>query len=239
MTITGNAWAGNLPQASRGLAMSLTLYYHPLSSFCWKALIALYENDTPFTAHLVDLGDATQRANFVELWPIGKFPVLRDEARGRTVAESSILIEYLQQHYPGPVPLIPPNADAALQVRAVDRFIDLHIHLRVQAIVNDALRPEGHRDPHGVNDARRRLQAGLGVLDREIGASTWATGEAFSLADCAAAPALFYANEVAPFGTAHRNVAAYLQRVMARPSVARAVAEAKPYFHLFPRDKIT
>jgi glutathione S-transferase len=219
--------------------MSLTLYYHPLSSFCMKALMALYENATPFTPHMVDLGDATQRAKFLQLWPIGKFPVLRDEARDRTVPESSILIEYLLQHYPGPVPLIPADPETALRVRASDRFIDLHIHLRVQAIVNEALRPEGHRDPHGVKDARTRLQAALGVLDREIAASTWAAGEAFSLADCAAAPALFYANEVAPFGDTHRHVAAYLQRLLARPSFARAVEEAKPYFHLFPKDKLT
>ena len=219
--------------------MSLTLYYHPLSSFCWKALMALYENATPFTPDLVDLGDPVQRAQFVELWPVGKFPVLRDEARDRTVPESSILIEYLLQHYPGPVPLIPADPDAALQVRARDRFIDLHIHMRMQAIVAEALRPEGHRDPHGVKDARARLQTALGVLDREIGASTWAAGEAFSLADCAAAPALYYANEVAPFGVEHRNLTAYLQRVMARPSFARVFEEARPYLHLFPKDRLT
>jgi len=218
--------------------MSLTLYYHPLSSFCMKALMALYENATPFTRHLVDLGDAAQRAELVALWPVGKFPVLRDDARDRTVPESSIIIEYLLQYYPGPVPLIPADPEAALHVRARDRLIDLHIHLRVQAIVNEALRPDGLRDPHGVKDARTRLQAGLAVLDRKIGASTWAAGEAFSLADCAAAPALFYANEVAPFGDTHRNVAAYLQRVMARPSFARALEEAKPYFHFFPKGRL-
>lgn len=219
--------------------MSLTLYYHPLSSFCWKALIALYENAIPFTPHLVDLSDATKRAEFLAVWPIGKFPVLRDEARGCTIAESSILIEYLAQHYPGPVPLIPADPEAALQVRARDRFFDLHIHMRMQAVVADALRPEGQHDPYGVQDARRRLQTALDLLDREIGGSSWAAGEAFSLADCAAAPSLFYANEVAPFGTTHRNVTAYLKRALARPSVARAVDEAKPYFHLFPRDRLT
>lgn len=219
--------------------MSLTLYYHPLSSFCMKALMALYENDVPFTPHLVNLGDPTAHEKFVALWPIGKFPLLRDEARDRTIPESSILIEYLGQHYPGPVPLIPADAETALRVRASDRFIDLHIHLRVQAIVNEALRPEGDRDPHGVKDARRRLQAGLDVLDRDIAASTWAAGEAFSLADCAAAPALFYANEVAPFGDTHPNVAAYFERLLARPSFARALEEARPYFHLFPKDRLS
>ena len=152
--------------------MSLTLYYHPLSSFCMKALMALYENDVPFTPHLVNLGDPTAHEKFVALWPIGKFPLLRDEARDRTVPESSIIIEYLLQYYPGPVPLIPADPEAALHVRARDRLIDLHIHLRVQAIVNEALRPDGLRDPHGVKDARTRLQAGLGVLDRELGGST-------------------------------------------------------------------
>jgi glutathione S-transferase len=219
--------------------MSLTLYYHPLSSFCWKALIALYENATPFTPHLVDFSNASQRAEFLALWPIGKFPVLRDDTRGVTVAESSILIEYLAQHYPGPVSLIPADAEAALQVRARDRFFDLHVHMRMQAIVADALRPEGQHDPYGVSDARSRLERALALLDKEIGASTWAAGEAFSLADCAAAPALFYANEVAPFGTTHANVAAYLQRVLTRPSVVRAVDQAKPYFHMFPKDRLT
>ena len=176
---------------------------------------------------------------FFALWPIGKFPVLRDETRGVTVVESSILIEYLTQHYPGPVSLIPADPEAALQVRARDRFFDLHIHMRFQALVADALRPEGQHDPYGVKDARARLQTALGLLEREIGASTWAAGEAFSLADCAAAPALYYVNEVMPLGATHGNVAAYLQRVLARPSVARAIEQAKPYLHMFPKDRLT
>jgi glutathione S-transferase len=225
-------------RAAWGGPMSLTLYYHPLSSFCQKVLVALYENATPFTPHLVDLSDTTQRAKFVELWPIGKFPVLHDAARDRLIPESSILIEYLSQHYPGPVRLIPDDPETALRVRAADRFIDLHIHLPLQAIVGDSLRPEGHHDPHGVKDARAKLQTGLGLLDREIATSTWGAGEAFSLADCAAAPALFYANEIVPLGTTHRNLASYLQRLLARPSFARAVSEAQPYFHMFPKEKL-
>ncbi|MEH2479298.1 glutathione S-transferase [Nitrobacteraceae bacterium AZCC 2146] len=219
--------------------MSLTLHFHPLSSFCQKVLTALYENATPFKPQMVELFDPVQRAAFLKLWPIGKFPVLRDEARDRTVPESSIIIDYLAQHYPGPVNLIPSDPEQARRVRARDRFIDLHVHMQVQKIVGDTLRPEGQHDPHGVREARALLQTALGVIDRDIAAAPWAAGETFTMADCAAAPALFYANEVAPFGTTHRNVAAYLQRLMARPSFARVVEEAKPYFHMFPKDKLS
>src|ERR1043166_7311824 len=126
--------------------MSLTLHFHPLSSFCHKVLIALYENGTPFTPQLVDFSDAAQRAAFRALWPVGKFPVLRDDARGETVPESSIIIEYLEQHYPGKTRLIPADGTRALATRAADRFYDLHIHLHMQKIVGDRLRPAGRQD---------------------------------------------------------------------------------------------
>jgi glutathione S-transferase len=184
--------------------MSLELYFHPLSSFCHKALIALYENDTPFEPHVVDLADETSRAAFRKIWPIGKFPVLRDEAKDRTIPESSMIIEYLAQHYPGRTRLVPTDADAALQTRMRDRFYDLYVNVPMQKIVTDRLRPAGRNDPHGVEEAKALLQTACGLLEEEMATRTWATGEAFSMADCAAAPALFYANTLSPF-TARRR----------------------------------
>ena len=216
--------------------MSLRLYFHPLSSFCQKALVGLYENDTPFERRIVDLGDETSRAAFLAVWPIGKFPVLRDEGRDRTIPESSIIIEYLHAHYPGPTMLLPDDADGALQVRLWDRFYDQHVNEPMQAVVADRLRPDGRKDPFGVEKAKARLQASYAVIEREMATRTWAAGEAFSMADCAAAPALFYADKVMPFGDAHANMARYFARLRERPSYARARAEAEPYFHLFPDD---
>lgn len=216
--------------------MSLVLYYHPLSSFCWKTLIALYENDTPFEPHLVNLADPASSAAFKEIWPIGKFPVLRDIAKDRTIPESSIIIEYLAQHYPGNIELVPADNDLARRARASDRFYDLYVHLNMQKIVGDRLRPEGQKDAFGVEQAKAVMQTAYAMIDREMGTSTWAVGEAFSMADCAAAPALFYANMVVPFGDGHnKNVGRYLDRLKQRPSFARALEEAEPYFKMFPR----
>jgi len=214
--------------------MSLKLYLHPLSSFCWKALIALYENDTPFTPIVVDLGNETSRAKFKEVWPIGKFPVLRDEANERTVPESSIIIEYLDMHYPGRTKLVPADPELARQVRFRDRFYDLHLHMSMQKVVGDRLRPESKRDPYGVEQAKALMQTAYGMIERDMGDKTWAMGDAFTMADCAAAPALFYANKVLPFGDAQKNVASYFGRLLERPSFARTVKEAEPYFSLFP-----
>jgi glutathione S-transferase len=216
--------------------MSLTLHFHPLSSFCWKALIALYENDTPFEPRLVDLGNETERAALLKLWPIGKFPVLRDDAKDRTIPESSIIIEYLDNYYPGRTRFIPADPKLALQTRLRDRFYDLYVHLSVQKIVGDRLRPEGKKDPHGVEEAKARIQSCYGMIDKEVAAKTWAMGEAFSLADCAASPALFYASKVMPFGDTHKNVTAYFDRLQARPSFARVIKEAEPYFGMFPQE---
>jgi glutathione S-transferase len=215
--------------------MSLTLYFHPLSSFCWKVLIALYENDTPFTPNLVNLGNASERAALLKLWPIAKFPVLRDDAQDRTIPESSIIIEYLDNQYPGRTRFIPADAKAALQTRLRDRFYDLYVHLPMQKVVGDRLRPEAGKDPHGVEEARARIQSCYGMIDREVATKTWATGETFTIADCAAAPALFYASKVVPFGESHKNVIAYLDRLKARPSFARVIKEAEPYFAMFPK----
>jgi glutathione S-transferase len=214
--------------------MSLTFLFHPLSSFCHKALIALYENGTPFTPQIVDLGDADDRAAFRKLWPIGKFPVLRDDARGETVPESSIIIEYIDQHYPGPAPLIPSEPGQAQRVRFLDRVFDLYVHLPMQTIVGDRLRPADKKDPYGVAQARTMIGTALGMIERDIAKSEWAAGDTFTLADCAAAPALFYADKVAPFGETHPHTAAYLKRLMIRPSYARTLKEAEPYFKFFP-----
>jgi glutathione S-transferase len=215
--------------------MSLTLHLHPLASYCWKALIALYENDTPFAANKVDLSSETERGALLKLWLIGKFPVLRDDARDQTVPESTVIIEYLDRYYPGRTRFVPADAELAWQTRLRDRFYDLYVHEPMQKIVGDRLRPEGKRDSHGVEEARARLRTSYGMIDREMATRTWAAGDAFSLADCAAAPALFYANEVMPFAANHGNVAAYFDRLKARPSCARVLREAEPYFAMFPR----
>lgn len=215
--------------------MALTLYMHPLSSYCWKALIGLYENSTPFTAQVVDLSNEASRAAFLRVWPIGKFPVLRDEARGLTIPESSILLEYLAQHHPGPVALLPADADQAREVRLWDRFYDQYVHEPMQKIVGDRLRPPGQGDPFGVEQARERLRTAYGMIEQAMASRTWAAGEAFTLADCAAAPALHYANRVVPLGDAHKNVLEYLRRLEERPSFARVLREAQPYAHFFPK----
>jgi len=215
--------------------MSLTLHFHPLASFCHKVLIALYENGTPFTANQVDLSNPAERAALLDLWPIGKFPVLRDDARKQTLPESTIIIEYLDRHYAGHTRFLPEDADRALQVRLQDRFYDLYVHEPMQKIVADRIRPAGAKDSHGVDEARARLTTSYGMIDREMATRSWALGDAFSLADCAAAPALFYANEVWPIGDAQAEARAYLDRLKTRPSYARVLKEAEPYFVMFPR----
>jgi len=214
--------------------MSLTLYFHPLSSFCQKALVALYENDIPFTPNIVNLFDEASATAFKKIWPIGRFPVLRDDARDRTVPESSIIIEYLAQHYPGTTQLIPADEDAARQMRLRDRFFDLYVNVPLGKVLTDRLRPPGRSDPHGVEEAKALLRISLGMIEQDMARKTWAMGDAFTMADCAAAPALFYADKVMPFGETHRHAAAYLARLMARPSYARALEEAKPYLKLMP-----
>jgi glutathione S-transferase len=218
--------------------MSLKLYFHPLSSFCQKVLVALYENDTPFEPHIVNLFDEASSAAFKKIWPIGKFPVLRDDARDRTIPESSIIIEYLQQHYPGKTRFVPANAELARQMRFRDRFFDLHVNVPMQKIVTDRLRPVGKNDSYGVEQAKGSLQTALGMIDQSMAANKWAMGEDFTMADCAAAPALFFADKVMPFGAAYPNAAAYLARLLRRPSFARAAKEAEPYLELVPKEKV-
>lgn len=214
--------------------MSLTLHMHPLSSYCWKVLIALYENATPFEARLVDFSDPEGIAAFRALWPTTKMPLLCDAARDRTVPETSIIIEYLQAAYPGPVRFIPDDPEAALRTRLMDRLFDLYVMTPMQAIVGDRIRPVDAKDPYGVAQARAQLAMAYGLLEGELAGRTWAAGEDFGLADCAAAPALFYANKVAPLTDSHPKVSAYLDRLLARPSFARVLQEAEPYFAMFP-----
>ena len=215
--------------------MSLTLHFHPLSSFCWKALIALYENDIPFAPNMVDLGNPAERAALLKMWPIGKFPVLRDDAWGETVPESSVIIEYLDRHYPGTTRFVPGEPGLALQTRLRDRFYDLYVHLPMQKIMGDRLRGEGKKDPHGVEEARAQLRTSYAMIEQQMATVTWAMGGEFSLADCAAAPALFYGNMVVPFD-AYKNLNAYFERLKARPAFARVLKEAEPYFNMVPQE---
>jgi glutathione S-transferase len=212
--------------------MTLKLYFHPFSSFCQKVLIALYENGTPFERELVNLTDPASAAAFKKMWPLGKFPVLRDESRDEMVPESSIIIEYLAERYPGKAELVPKDRDLARKVRFSDRFFDLYVHLPMQKIVGE--RFFGRSDPPGVEQAKRQIETALGIIERKLSANTWAVGDGFTMADCAAAPLLFYANLMMPFHKDYRQTASYLHRLMQRPSFARCIEEAKPYRHLFP-----
>ncbi|AXS42092.1 glutathione S-transferase family protein [Breoghania sp. L-A4] len=212
--------------------MKPMLYAHPFSSYCQKVLVALYENDTPFTYRAFGPDDPDAFEELTALWPLKKFPVLVDG--GRTVLESSIIIEHLGLHYPGPVRLIPEDADAALTVRMMDRVFDNYIMTPMQRIVFDRIRDEADRDPVGVVEARAMLDAAYAWLDGVMATRTWAAGEDFSMADCAAAPSLFYADWVHEIDPRFDNVRAYRARLLVRPSMARAVDEARPYRGLFP-----
>lgn len=214
--------------------MALTLYYHPLASYCWKVLIALYETEAPFEPRLVDLSDETERAALQRIWPLLKFPVLVEETSGQVFPESSIIIEYLALHHPGPAALLPSPPAAALEARFLDRFFDLQVHEPMQKHVADKLRPGHLRDPHGVDQAHAALEKAYDLLEHRLQGRAWAAGDTFTLADCAAAPALYYADRVHPITPARAVLGAYLQRLHARPSFARVFREAEPYMHLFP-----
>lgn len=212
--------------------MSLKLYAHPFSSYCQKVLTALYENGTPFEFRLLSHDDPQLMAEFAALWPIKRFPLLVDGER--TVMEASIIIEYLGLRHPGPAPLLPADALAALEVRAMDRFFDNYISTPQQRIVYDGMRPEPERDPHAVAEARTMLETAYAWLDRVMATREWAAGERFSLADCGAAPFLFYADWTHRIAPEFAHVLGYRKRLLARPSFARAVDEARPYRHYFP-----
>lgn len=211
----------------------MILHYHPLSSCCHKALIALYELGVAFEPRLLDLGDEAQRRAFLALWPTGKMPLLQDGER--VVPETSILIEYLTQHHaPAGQVLLPADPQDALEVRLMDRLVDLYVMTPMQAIVADKLRGEGERDPLGVEKARATLATAYGLLEQRLDGRDWVAGPHFSMADCAAAPALFYAFTLVPLPAGHARLAAYFERLLARPSVARTLAEARPYLRFYP-----
>jgi glutathione S-transferase len=212
--------------------MTLKLYAHPFSSYCQKALTALYENGTAFEFQMLSPEHKETLAEWEALWPLKRMPALKDGER--TVIEASIIIEYLQLYHPGPVRLIPEDSRAALDVRLMDRFFDSYISTPQQKIVFDSLRPADKRDPHGVAEARAALDAAYRWLDQKMANREWATDTGFSLADCAAAPFLFYADWTHAIGKQFANVHAYRRRLLKRPSFARAVDEARPFRKLFP-----
>jgi glutathione S-transferase len=211
--------------------VSLVLYEHPFALYCWKALIALYERDVAFTAELVEGG----RSDLAALWPPASIPLLMDD--GVVVAESSIIVEHLDRHGDAP-PLIPGDPDAALQARLWDRIADGYVATPVQRIVGEALRPPGTTDPYGVSQAHATLDLAYGTLSRQLDGREhdgWLAGNDFTLADCAAAPALHYADVVHPLdGDAYPALAAYFDRLLTRSSVARVIEEARPYREVFP-----
>jgi glutathione S-transferase len=210
--------------------MTLSLYAHPFSSYCQKVLIALYENATPFELRLLGFGpDADERitAEFARLWPLQRMPLLVDA--GRPVMEATIIIEHLDVFHRGRLRFIPDDARAALDVRTMDRFFDNYVMTPMQRIVFDAIRKPAQRDPAGVADARALLDTAYRWLDGQLADREWAAGSAFSLADCAAAPALLYADWAHPIAREHARVRDYRSRLLARPSYARAVDEARPY----------
>jgi glutathione S-transferase len=207
----------------------LKLYSHPFSSYSQKALIALYENDTPFEYR--NLEEPSANAELAALWPLKRFPVLVDG--GRTILEATTIIEYLQIHYPGRARLI-PDGQAGIDVRMLDRVFDNYVMTPMQKIVVNQLRPEGDRDAYGVLEARRLLEQTYAWLDERLAGRGWACGEDFTLADCAAAPSLFYADWAHEIPSAFENLRAYRARLLARPAIARAVDEARPYRRYFP-----
>ncbi len=211
--------------------MALELFAHPFSSYCQKVLIALHENAIPFELQMLEPGSPAQE-ELARIWPLERFPVLREGER--VVPEATSIIEYLYVHHPGPVALIPDDPDAAVEVRMLDRFFDNYVSNPQASIVFNAIREEEDRDPIGDDKARAMLDTSYAILDRWMATREWAAGGDFSLADCAAAPALFYADWTHEIGEEFANVRAYRSRLLARPSFARAIDEARPYRDLFP-----
>lgn len=212
--------------------MPLIIYGHPFSSYTQKALIALYENGTPFEFRCISPEHPQNAAEWLARWPLRKFPLLVDGER--EVVETSLIIEYLQLAHPGPVPLLPADPMAALEVRFMDRVFDLHVMWPVQDAVRGAMTGDAGKREDALAAAVEKLARAYDWLETRLAGLTWATGNDFTLADCAAAPSLFYADWVHRIGEHHPVLRAYRARLLARPSVARAVEEARPYRHLFP-----
>jgi glutathione S-transferase len=212
--------------------LTLVLYGHPFSSYCQKVVVALYENDLPFDFRVIGPDNPEIDAEWMSLWPLGKFPVLVDD--GCVVAESSIIIEHLHLSHPGPVRLLPDDPRQALEVRFTDRFFDNHVMTPMQQPVFEVLRTDGSRKREVLAQSAAALETAYGWLETRLAGRTWATGEEFSMADCAAAPSLFYADWVHEIGDAFPTVRAYRSRLIERPSFARAVDEGRPYRPFFP-----
>lgn len=212
---------------------ALTLHYHPLSSYCHKVLIALDVLGIEVDKRLLNLGDAAERAAFLALWPTGKMPLLIDQ--GRAIPETSIIIEHLQRHHAhAGRELIPQDPDAALEVRLWDRLFDLHVMTPMQACTADLLRPEAQRDAQAVAQAHDKLRTAYALVDRQLEARPWIAGGTFSMADCAAAPSLFYAVTYVPVPPQHARLGAYVDRLMDHPAVARTIDQARPFFRFYP-----
>jgi glutathione S-transferase len=217
------------PSPSRGTG--LQLFAHPFSSYCQKVLIALWADETPFEYKLIEQDHPENFAEVKRRWPFGKFPLLVDD--GVSVIETTPIIEHLQAHHPGPNRWI-PDGDLGLRVRFLDRFFDLYVMNNMQLAGNDILRPEGSRDPYGAQQGRDNLHVAYDWLEANLGDGPWAAGEQFTLADCAAAPSLFYADWIEEIGPDRPKLAAYRARLLAHPIVARAVDEGRPYRAYFP-----
>ena len=210
--------------------MSLELFGHPFSSYTWKVLIALYANGTEFNFRPIGPDHPENFAELQRHWPFGKFPLLLDD--GEPLIESTPIIDYLDAHYPGPNSWI-PRGEMEQRVRFLDRFFDHYVMTPMTKIVGDSLRPEGSRDQFGVDQARRDLNTAYDWIEGQLG-EPWAVGDAFTLADCAAAPSLFYADWVEPIGDGRPQLSEYRARLLAHPAVSRCVEEARPYRSFFP-----
>lgn len=208
----------------------LTLYGHPISSYTWKALTALYENGTPFEGVTVD---ENTYADFIAKWPMGKFPILLDSDRETMTTETSVIIEYLDTYYPGRTRFVPKDIDTALEVRRWDRVFD-HLNTTMSKVVLDNIRPDGQHDPIGVEEARRIIRGIYGVVEVQLGEREFVVGDTFTLADCSAAPALWYGVRNVPLDGAFPRIAAYRERLTARSSFARALKDSQPLFHMYP-----
>jgi len=222
--------AGHFKQTRK--VMSLVVYGHLFSSYTQKVLIALYENATPFEFRPITPDTPVHVADWLRRWPIRKFPLLVDGARD--IGETSIIIEYLQLTYPGSVRMIPVESMEALEVRFLDRFFDLHVMDAAQHAVDGAITGNPVKRSDGLATSIEKLDRAYAWLEMKLADKHWAAGDAFTLADCAAAPALFYADWVHRIPETYPVLRAYRTRLLARPSFARAVDDARQFRFLFP-----
>ncbi|WP_108958160.1 glutathione S-transferase family protein [Leptospira ellinghausenii] len=213
---------------------NLLLYFHPLASFCHKVLIALYENGTEFEPRFVDLLEEESRSELFAYWPVGKIPLLRDRLRNQIIPETSVIIEYISEFYPGTANLLPSLPQESIEVRLWDRFFDLYISDSVQKIVLDRIRTEGQKDPFGVERAYERLPVAYGMLEKQLDTKNYIVSDHFTMADCSAVPALFYSDTLLSFRNGYPKLTNYFERLLEKSSVKRTLDEAEPYFHMYP-----